>query len=120
MKLTLLNFKNVPIAILESIKTPIASVQDALDLIDDADYRGARKIMIKREHLHKDFFDIETKLASDIMQELINSYKYLAVIGNFSDLKKKSWLEFMHESNRIGRIVFVEDTQKAVKILTKD
>lgn len=119
MKLTLLKFKNVPISVLESIRTPISTVQDALDLITDANYQGTQNIIIKREHLHKDFFDIQTNLANDIMKKIVNNYKYLVVVGDYSDLKKRSWLDFMTESNRVGRIMFVEDTQTAVKRLTK-
>lgn len=120
MKLTLLNFKNIPIAILESIEAPISTLQDALDLIVDADYIGAQKIMIKREHLHKDFFNIETKLAVNITEKIREHYKYLVVVGDFSDLKKKTWLEFMLKSNKEGYIMFAEDSQKAVKLLTRD
>ncbi|MFA6619166.1 MAG: DUF4180 domain-containing protein [Candidatus Neomarinimicrobiota bacterium] len=120
MKLTLLNFKNIPIAILESIDAPISSLQDALDLISDADYHNAQKIMIKREHLGKDFFNIDTKLAANITEKMREHYKYLMVVGDFSDLKKRSWLEFMQESNKEGQIMFAEDTQEAVKIFTRD
>ena len=120
MKLTLFNINNTSIAVLESIKAPIDSVEDALDLIGNADYQGAQRIIIKREHLHEDFFDLSTKLAGDIMQKIINYYKYLAVVGDFSDLKRKSWLDFMYESNKAGRILFVEDAQDAVKLLTRD
>jgi hypothetical protein len=104
----------VPLAVLESIDEPVSTVQDALDLIGNADYQGANKLIIKREHLHPDFF------AGEIMQKAVNYYKYIAVVGDFSDLKKKSWLDFMYESNKKGQIIFVEDTQEAVKRLTRD
>ncbi|MCK4530948.1 MAG: DUF4180 domain-containing protein [Candidatus Marinimicrobia bacterium] len=119
MKVTILKINNIPIAILESIESPIATVQDALDLLGNADNQGARKIMIKKEHLHSDFFDLKTGLAGDIMQKIINYYKQLAVVGDFSDLRKKSWLDFMCESNQTGQIFFAESTDDAVKYLTK-
>ncbi len=120
MKLTILNINNTTIAALESISQPISTVQDALDLLGNADYQGANKIMIKREHLHDNFFDLKTKLAGEIMQKVINYYKYLAVIGDFDDLQRKSWLDFMYESNKTGRIIFVEDAKRAVELLTRD
>ena len=119
MKLTILKFKNIPIAILESIESPIASVQDALDLISDADYHGARKIMIRKNHLHDDFFDLKTGLAGDIIQKVINYYKQLAIVGDFSGYRKKSWLDFVYESNKKGQISFAETTDDAVKYLTQ-
>jgi Domain of unknown function (DUF4180) len=120
MKLTILKMNNIPIAVLESIESPIASVQDALDLLANANYQGAQKIIIKKEHLHEDFYDLQTRLAGDIMQKVINYYQYLAVVGDFSALRKKSWLDFMYESNKRGQIIFVENTQEAVKQLTKE
>jgi len=120
MKLTILKINNVPIAVLESIESPIKTVQDALDLLANADYQGAKKIMIKREHLHIDFYDLQTKLAGEIMQKAVNYYKYIAIVGDFSDLRKKSWLDFMFESNKNGQIYFAETTDEAVRHLTKD
>jgi hypothetical protein len=38
--------------------TEINNVKDALDLIDNADYHGARKIIIKESHLTPSFFDL--------------------------------------------------------------
>jgi Domain of unknown function (DUF4180) len=119
MKLTILKFKNIPIAILESIESPIASVQDALDLIGDADYQGAQNIIIKKKDLHDDFFDLKTGLAGDIMQKIVNYYKKLAIVGDFSGYRKKSWLDFMYESNKTGQIFFAENADDAVKFLTK-
>ena len=119
MKLTILKFKNIPIAVLESIESPIASVQDALDLIGDADYQGAQNIIIKKKDLHDDFFDLKTGLAGDIMQKIVNYYKKLAIVGDFSEYRKKSWLDFVHESNKTGQIFFAENPDDAVKFLTK-
>ena len=120
MKLTILKINEIPIAVLESVETPIETTQDALDLLANADYQGAKKILIKKEHLHDDFFDLKTGIAGEILQKIINYYKQLAVVGDFSDLRKKSWLDFVYESNRTGRIFFVDNTQDAVKLLTKD
>lgn len=120
MKFQILTINNTPLAVLESIETPISTVQDALDLLGNADYQGANKIIIKREHLHPDFFDLQTRLAGEIMQKAVNYYKYIAIVGDYSDLKRKSWLDFMYESNKKGQIIFVEDAQQAVKLLTRD
>lgn len=120
MKLTILTINKVPIAVLESLDYLISTVQDALDLIGNVDYQGANKVIIKREHLHPDFFDLKTRLAGEIMQKAVNYYKYIAVVGDFSDLRKKSWLDFMYESNKKGQIIFVEDAREAIRQLTMD
>jgi tyrosine-protein phosphatase YwqE len=120
MKLTILKLNNIPIAILESIESPINSVQDALDLLENANSQGIRKIMIKKEHLHKDFFNLKSGLAGEIIQKVINYYKQLAIVGDFDMYQNKSWLDFVYESNKTGQIFFAENTQDAVKLLTKD
>ena len=120
MKLTIIKFNNIPIAVLESIESPIASVQDALDILADANYQGAQKIILKKEHLHEDFFDLQTKLAGDIMQKVVNYYQQLAVVGDFSSLRKKNWLDFVYENNKTRQIVFVESADEAVKSLIRD
>jgi len=120
MKLQILKINNVSLAVLESIESPISRVQDALDLLANANYQGAQKIIIKKEHLHEDFFDLKTKLAGDIMQKVVNYYQYLCIVGDFSKYRSKSWLDFMYESNKKGQIIFVEDASEAVKLLTRD
>ncbi|MEA2077947.1 MAG: DUF4180 domain-containing protein [Candidatus Marinimicrobia bacterium] len=119
MKLTILKMNDIPIAVLESIESPIDSVQDALDLLENADSQGARKIMIKKEHLHKDFFNLKTGLAGKIIQKVINYYKQLAIVGDFDMYQSKSWLDFVYESNKTRQIFFVESTNDAVKYLMK-
>ena len=120
MKMTIIKVHEHPIAVLESIDPPLSTVQDALDLMVNADYQGARKIMIKKEHLHPDFFDLKTRLAGEMLQKFVNYYMKLAVIGDFSEYKSKNFRDFMYESNKAGQIVFAEDTQAAVKFLTRD
>lgn len=120
MKLTILKINDIPIAVLKSVDQPISTIQDALDLLGNADYQGARKIMIKKEHLHKDFFDLKTRLAGDILQKVVNYYKQLAIVGDFSMNRSKNWLDFVYESNKTGQIFFAENTDEAVKFLTSD
>ncbi|MBW6458680.1 MAG: DUF4180 domain-containing protein, partial [FCB group bacterium] len=68
MKLKIIKIHHHPIAVLEGTDHSLASVQDVLDLLADAGYQGAKKIMIKKEHLHPDFFDLKTGLAGEMLQ----------------------------------------------------
>ena len=119
MKLSIHKINNIPLAVLERTDYPLSSVQDALDLIANADYQGARRIMIKKDHLHPDFFDLKTGLAGDILQKFVNYYMKLAIVGDLSEYKSNSLRSFVRESNKAGQIFFVENTDEAIKYLTR-
>ena len=119
MKLKTITINEKAIAALESTDHALSSVQDALDLLADADYQGARRIMIKKGHLHPDFYDLKTGLAGDMLQKFVNYYVKLAIVGDFSEYKSNSLRNFIRESNKSGQIFFVENTDEAIKYLTR-
>ena len=113
------NQEGVRIAEVKSAGIVIGQTQDALDLMANADYLGARKIMIREEHLDPAFFDLKTGMAGEILQKFTNYRVQLAIIGDFSKYPGKSIRDFIFESNRYGRINFVSSREEAIKKLTK-
>ncbi len=113
------NQKGVRIAEVKSAGTVIGQTQDALDLMANADYLGARKIMIREEHLDPAFFDLKTGMAGEILQKFTTYRVELAIIGDFSKYPGKSIRDFIYESNRYGRINFVNSREEAIEKLTK-
>jgi hypothetical protein len=113
------NQEGVRIAEVKSAGIVIGQTQDALDLMANADYLGARKIMIREEHLDHAFFDLKTGMAGEILQKFTNYRVQLAIIGDFSKYPGKSIRDFIFESNRYGRINFVSSREEAIKKLTK-
>ena len=112
------NQEGVRIAEVKSAGIVIGQTQDALDLMANADYLGARKIMIREEHLDHAFFDLKTGMAGEILQKFTNYRVQLAIIGDFSKYPGKSIRDFIFESNRYGRINFVSSREEAIKKLT--
>jgi len=47
----------------------ISSTEDILDIMVDAGYNGSTGLIIYSETLKKDFFDLKTKIAGDILQK---------------------------------------------------
>jgi len=94
---------------------PINGVEDAVDLLGNADYQGASKIIIYKEDLSEDFFRLSTGIAGEILQKFSNYRKKLAIIGDFSNIESKSLRDFIRESNRTGQILFVRDLDEALK-----
>lgn len=92
-----------------------ATVDDFLDIIGNANYQGAEKIIIPKENIHPDFFDLKTRLAGEVLQKFSTYRQKLAIVGDFSDYKSKSLQDFIRESNRTGLVIFVGKTVEALK-----
>jgi hypothetical protein len=119
VKIIIRRIHDVPIAIPEHIDHRIESVQDMLDLMADIHYRGARKLMIHRDQLHPDFFDLSSGLAGEILQKFSNYYMQLAIVGKNSMGKSKSFNDFVRECNAGQQVFFAENTDEAIKYLTR-
>ncbi|RPH33470.1 MAG: DUF4180 domain-containing protein [Bacteroidales bacterium] len=91
----------------------INEVQDALELMVNCGYQGAKKIIIHEKNIITDFFDLKTRIAGDILQKFSNYDVQLAIVGDFLNISSKSLKDFIYESNRIGRISFVSSIDEA-------
>lgn len=97
----------------------IIEVQDALDLMADLGSQGCSRIIIYERNLNKDFFDLKTRFAGEILQKFSNYHFKLAIIGDFSKYTSKSLRDFIRESNRGNMIFFAEDLQSVLLKLGK-
>lgn len=101
-----------------SDKVEIINVNDSLDLIGDSSYLGANKVIVKKENICPDFFDLRTGIAGEILQKFSNYRMELAIVGDFSAHKSKSLRDFINESNRTGRILFVDSVEEAIRMMS--
>jgi len=92
----------------------ITGVDDAVDLLGNADYQGASSIIVYKENLAEEFFDLSSGMAGDILQKFSNYRKRLAIVGDFSNITSKSLRDFIFESNKVGRILFVRSINDAM------
>ena len=67
--------KGQKIAELPEGTMPVRGVDDAIDILGNADYQGARSIVVRKEQLHPDFFKLATGFAGDILQKFSNYRK---------------------------------------------
>jgi hypothetical protein len=119
MKIVISQINDISIAEVISDDIIINETQDALDLMADCGYHGSGKIILKEENIIPDFFDLKTGKAGDILQKFSNYKVQLAIIGDFSRYKSKSLRDFMFESNKHGRINFVNSIEEAKKSLLR-
>lgn len=114
---TTINGSNL--ALVESDQIFINDAQDAVQLLMDCYYQGASKIIIQSKHINPDFFNLKTGFAGEILQKFSNYDKQLAIVGDFSNFTSKSWQDFIRESNKTGRILFVKNLEEAQEVLSK-
>ncbi|MDG4779404.1 DUF4180 domain-containing protein [Micromonospora sp. WMMD961] len=100
----------VPVLVCDPDGPPLATEQDALDLIGAA-FLGAQVVAVPANRLDQRFFSLGTRFAGDVMQKFVNYRVRLAVVGDISaQLAESSALRaLVHESNQGGQIWFVDD-----------
>jgi hypothetical protein len=107
------------IAHLNSADVEVRSVRDALDLIGNADYMGARALVVAEHHFDPRFYDLSSGMAGEIVQKFSTYGVKLAIVGEFGHYGSKSLNAFIHECNRGNLIFFGPDTDSAIEKLVK-
>ncbi|MER0243620.1 DUF4180 domain-containing protein [Streptomyces sp. HSW2009] len=102
---------DVPVLRCAAEGEPIRSEQDALDLIGDAGYQGAQWVVIPVERLDPAFFQLQTRIAGDIIQKFANYRLGLIVLGDITAHTATSTAlrDFVRESNRGRQNWFLTD-----------
>ncbi|MBI4923458.1 MAG: DUF4180 domain-containing protein [Devosia nanyangense] len=88
---------------------PIATEDDARDVVGDALGQGAELVVIPVERLSPDFFRLGTGLAGAVLQKFTNYRLRVAIVGDISAYAAKSapLRDFVRESNRRGEVRFL-------------
>lgn len=94
----------------------INDLQDLYDIFSDV---YSKKIIIKKENICEDFYDLKSGFASELLQKS-ESYKFrLGIIGDFSDITTPGFQDFIFESNNMKKIVFKSTVEEAVRIFCR-
>ena len=102
--------RGVPVLVCGDEGAPIASTQDALDLIGAA-FSRADVVAVPVGRFDERFFTLRTGLAGEIMQKFVNYRMRLAVVGDISAHVAASTAlrDLVFESNRGNQVWFVAD-----------
>ncbi|MDR2036691.1 MAG: DUF4180 domain-containing protein [Bacteroidales bacterium] len=116
MKFETLSIENGNIAVLTG-DFVIRTVDDALDVIANAGYQtGYDRLIIHKENLDPDFFELKTGFAGEILQKFTTYRMKVGIIGDFSEINSKSLRDFIYESNKNKMIVFAGTIEGAIGI----
>ncbi|WP_330175021.1 DUF4180 domain-containing protein [Streptomyces sp. NBC_01498] len=107
----LVTYHGVPVLVLDADGPPIATVQDALDLLVSSSYAGADLVAVPAGRFDDSFYDLSSGLAGEILQKLANYRLRLAVVGDISHHLRasKALPDLVRESNRGRDVWFVPD-----------
>jgi hypothetical protein len=94
----------------------IRNSQDLLDIISDY---SIKSIIIRKENIEEDFFDLKTGFAGEILQKASNYHIRIGIVGDFSSIASKSFRDFMYESNQTKQIVFKPSVEDVLKVFLK-
>jgi hypothetical protein len=94
----------------------LSTTQQFLQMIMDS---CAEAIIVRQENIDARFFDLQSGLAGEMLQKVVNYKLRLAIVGDFSVYESKSLKAFIVESNRSNTIVFVNTIEEALDKLSK-
>lgn len=116
---TLQMIHDVPVLMCDSEGEAIRAERDAMDLIGDAGYQGARWVAVPAERFDAGFFQLRTRVAGDIVQKFVNYRLGLAVLGDISRHTQgsESLRDFVRECNRGRQTWFVADVAELAERL---
>jgi hypothetical protein len=102
--------RGVPVLVCGDDGPPVASTQDALDIIGGA-FSRADVVAIPAGRFDPQFFMLRSGLAGEIMQKFVNYHLRLAILGDISaNVAASSALrDLVTESNRGRHVWFVTD-----------
>lgn len=120
MKVNVIKKNNIDIAVISHDELLITDVQSALDIIATVRYEtGCDHMILSKDAVSKEFFDLSTKLAGDVLQKFVNYQMKVAIVGDFSAYSSKSLKDFITESNKGNAIFFMPSEKEAIEKLSK-
>lgn len=96
----------------------VRTAQDMLDIMAFAGERHIRLILIEVNNVSRDFFDLSSGLAGEILQKCSNYGIQLAISGDYTDFMSSRFPELASELNRGRQIRFFPTRDAAVRWLT--
>ena len=97
----------------------INNVQDVLDLFGELYGQYYDGIILYERNITHDFFDLQTKLAGEILQKFSNYRIRLVIVGDWSKYTSRSLEAFITESNRGKTVNFSSSLTEALKLLSR-
>lgn len=111
---------NIDIAEITSDDVIINTIDDGVDIVGTTYFQGCEKVILHKQNITPDFFDLKNKMAGEILQKFSTYRIQLAIIGDFSSLtsESKSLKDFIYESNQGRQVNFLNSVEEALERLS--
>jgi hypothetical protein len=116
MKLKNFTYKTITYSEIENKNQLLGTLDDFMDILGNSFYSGAEAVIIYQSNLTNEFFNLRTRFAGEVLQKFSNYQSKLAIVGDFSGYDSKALRDFIRESNRMGRILFVPSKENALEL----
>jgi hypothetical protein len=99
----------------------IGTEREALDLMGEAYGQEIDLIVVPASRLHPDFLKLSTGMAGAFLQKMQNYGFRVAVLGDIgaSVAASTALHDFVYESNKVGRMLFVADRKELERRLNQ-
>lgn len=94
----------------------IGNAEQGLQIMVDLYYQDFDKIILREEHFTREFFDLKTGLAGEILQKYSNFKVQLCIVGDFSKYEDQNIKSFIYESNQGARVNFLPSIEDALRV----
>jgi hypothetical protein len=94
-------------------------VNDAQQFLEIIMNLPSDRLILHEKNIHRDFFELRTGLAGEILQKVVNYACRLGIVGDFSKYQSVALRDFIYESNKGKVIVFATSVDGAVERLSK-
>ncbi len=115
MSLEIKKYKETDIAIIISEDIEVHNAQEMLELIVNCWYQWSRKIVMYEKNIVPEFFSLQTGIAGEILQKVVNYDFWIAIIWEYEKISSQSLKDFIYESNKVGRVNFVKSMEEALE-----
>ena len=88
---------------------------DAGDILSLAFSEEARKLVFLKDNIDPAFFDLKTGIAGEVLQKFSNYRFAVAICGDYSGVTSKALRDFIFESNKGGKTLFLDTVEEAVE-----
>lgn len=76
------------------------------------------RVIIYKENVPEEFFDLRSGLAGEILQKASNYSRQLGIVGDLSRYPSRSLKAFLYESNKSDKIIFTDTLDEALQRLS--
>lgn len=93
----------------------IHNAQEFLDVVMNL---PSDRVIIYKENVPEEFFDLRSGLAGEILQKAVNYSRQLGIVGDLSKYPSRSLKAFVYESNKSDSVIFTDTLDEALQKLS--